>query len=357
MVLQGINLKIKKDNNCFPNRFAYKKISIISPLTNLFLVFFLYASQFSIAEQEIPIEKIKGLIANVRVSENTIRNVFVESEIWQDKKQIRSEEWERTGSYAKSLAWINGLPKSKIRVDVLKDITEPAENNKPFLEAKYSVGFDGMYGRRVWYSRQIGEEVTNINKGEVTVDYPQELLSPKIQCLTGEKFNSYYFFSNNSKVTKFSEFLEQITTEDAIAAKAFKFTREEFLGTECIKISSVQEPTVGRVSYWLDSSKGLALRGYELVNLLKDGREWKISSIQVTKLEEVTDGIWFPTEAFFETSPPEDNSPYSSYQRTFFHVLNMKINSPDFKDSNYEVPFPQGFSIHNEVTGKKYFAK
>lgn len=354
MLLKISNKEDGKGYSCFKKTIPYSKMSIAIYATLLFSGFLFYTPQLCMAEQEIPLEEIREMIAEIEASENVILNVFIESEIFREEKQIKSEKWKRTDSFTKARAWIDGLPKSKIRVDILKNVIESSDPNIAPLETSYSVGFDGMYGRRFRSSNKIGEDVTILNKAEITADYPKELLSSKIRILTGAAFNLNYFFGNDIQITKFSHFLRMITSEDAVAAKAFKFTKEEFLGVECIKIESVQDPKTGRVSYWLDPGKGFALRGYELVNILKNGKEWVVSSIKVKELKKVADGIWFPTEAFLESSPSSDKLPFRG---TSFRALEIRVNSPEFKDNDYKVSFPKGSSVHNKVTGRKYFQK
>ena len=106
-----------------------------------------------------------------------------------------------------------------------------------------------------------------------------------------------------------------------------------------------------RISYWLDPARGFALLGHDNISIRKDGSEQVSTRIRVTKLKEVTPGMWWPIEATLISSPLKPGDPYS---RTVYRASNVVANDPNFDESIFTVPFPDGYLIDDKVSGRKY---
>jgi hypothetical protein len=105
------------------------------------------------------------------------------------------------------------------------------------------------------------------------------------------------------------------------------------------------------VSYWLDPAHGFALRGKKSIAKYEDGHEEIAHFVKVTKLKETAPGIWWPMEVVSVSRPYEDGKPWRRY---VYRASNVVANDPNFDESIFTVPFPDGYSIDDQVTGRKY---
>ncbi len=98
-------------------------------------------------------------------------------------------------------------------------------------------------------------------------------------------------------------------------------------------------------------SRGFALLRLDDSREDQDGNESVKSSINVTKLEEVAKNIWWPMEAYFVRCPSEIDKPWT---RIVYHASKVVANDPNFDESIFTIPFPDGYLIDDKVSGKKY---
>src|SRR3989339_882367 len=65
---------------------------------------------------------IKDLYLKVKEAEKRLVNIKIDSEAWVETKDSISAKYNRTPVFVSSTSWLNGLPGSKSRVDVHKQI-------------------------------------------------------------------------------------------------------------------------------------------------------------------------------------------------------------------------------------------
>jgi len=302
-------------------------------------------------------QELKQLAPIIEAAEKSIFNLKIESELWVETKVSLSdpcERWQRTPIYVASTAWLEGNPfdqdpnRGKVKVDVDREVLEWKEGAAPFSESSYSMGFDGQYGRIAYHTSGPMTKTFPIKKGRILPDTPKRLRSGWCDRFTGARFSLNFLFSGREDTL--SNRFRWASDPNSLAASCFEFTPgEEFAGVECIKIAT-RGVKGWQENYWIDPSRGFALIGHKSTSILEDGSEQVISSMKVSKLKEVADGIWWPTEASIILRPYASGRPY---QRFVYRASNIVANDPNFDDDVFTVPFPNGYLIDDKVTGKK----
>jgi len=303
----------------------------------------------------LSVEDIKVLIPQIEAAERIhFSNLKIDSETWVETKSDLSDPcqpWQRTPIYVSSTAWFDGNPKGKARVDVHKQIAKWIDGPASYGESSYSVSFDGQYGRVVDRTRGHSGKTFFLKEGKLLPDAPVGLRTN--DAYTGAKFSLYFFFNNDLGVSSFSQFLRKATSPDVVKLNAFEFTLEEFQGVECIKIDSTFDRHIARITYWLDPARGFALLGHDNISIREDGGERFSKRMRVTELKKVSDDIWWPMEAYVESDRREPGEPYTR-TRTVYHASNVVANDPNFDEKIFTIPFPDGYLIDDQVTGRTY---
>lgn len=305
-------------------------------------------------------KELKELAEKIKVTENGLSNIKIESEAWEEHGTSATGPWQQMPIHWSSTAWFTGNWSShrwneqqkmferhiegKARVDVHDEILEAQQSSSPYGESSYSVGFDGQHGRTIYNTRGRPEKTYPQKEGQLLPNAPETLESGACDGFTGIYFSLQFF---ESEIYKFSKMFELASDPNSKAATELKFTREEFEGIECIKISS----KFNNLMYWLDPSHGFALRGKKSIYTFEDGHEEFTELVKVTELKEVTTGIWWPVEIIAVSRPYEDGK---LWRRFVYHASNVVANDPNFDESIYTVPFPDGYLIDDKVTGRKY---
>ena len=314
-----------------------------------------------IAQAEEPklilsVEDVNALIPVIEAAErNLFSNLKVESEAWVETKTNLSdpnEPWQRTPIYVSCTAWFDGYPAGKARVDVHKQVLKWQEGAAPYIEESYSVCFDGQYGRVVRYSTGHSGKTFRMKEGKLLPEAPWQLRDGYLGSCTGARYSFKFFFSDEDKEMgrTFSRLFRAATSAAALEAKAFEVALEEFQGVGCIKFGSGNKKRV-HISYWLDPARGFALLGHDNISIREDGSKRVSTRLRVTKLKEVTPGLWWPMEAYIISRPYESGKPW---QRIVYRASNVVANDPNFDESIFTVAFPDGYLIDDKVAVRKY---
>jgi len=343
-----------------------RKLSYIKSLNYIVLSIILISVSFTVnvsaAEVILSPEQCQTLAVEIKDAENRISNIKIESETWWEKGDTESGPWERTPLYWSSTSWFDGdwstthwtgsrfeileHPEGKGRVDVHKRVIEWKEGAYPYAEHSCSFGFDGEHARYVRHTFGFNGKTNLVNKGRQTIEPGNKLKRGSYRAGTGIAF-SLQFFDN--EIYSFSKFAELAGDPNAKPSSRLKFSVDEFQGVECVKISS----KFSNLIYWLDINHGFALRGEKRITQDKNGNETLISFMKVNKLKEVSDGIWWPMEVSdISRRYNESDEPY--YERFIYKISAVTVNDPNFDESVFTVPFPEGYKIEDKVKGKTY---
>ena len=297
-------------------------------------------------------EDVNALIPQIEAAENGLRNIKIKSEAWVEEKSSTSslsdpcEPWKRTAISALTTAWFDGSPKSKARIDVHKQVLKWVDGAAPYSEESFSLAFDGQHGRVIDHTFGHSGKTHLSKRGELLPDAPPRLRSTDVH--TGAKFSLYFFF--NEEGHTFSQYFRLAISPAALKAKAFEVALEEYQGVECIRIGSGEQKW-GHISWWLDPACGFALLGHDNISMREDGAERVSTRIRVTKLKEVDPNTWWPMEAYVES---DRHKPGEPYKRTVYRASDVVANDPNFDESIFTVPFPDGYLIDDKVAGRKY---
>lgn len=363
-----------------PNRSLQSKQSFrISPpsdpcgpkrgLYYLVMVFVLFGSLvIAQAKEPNPVlsaNELKKLATEIAAIEKSLLNVKIESEAWIETKASLSdpcEPWQRTPICAASTAWFDGHPKGKVRVDVQKEVTVWIQGHAPYFKHAFSIGFDGQYGRVAYHTTGYPGKTYPLKEAKILPDAPKNLRSTWVARFAGIHFSLHFFFADIAVIDyTFSDIFRWASEPNCPAAFPFEFSREEFEGAECIKVAL--KGAKGPVTiWWLDPSRGFALLGHKYITRLANDTARTASFMKVSKLKEVAPGLWWPMEASIVSAPMESGETYEHfvhgssnvYERFVYRASNVVANDPNFDESIFTVPFPDGYLIDDQVTSRKY---
>ena len=311
-------------------------------------------SLFSISSiaDNLTTEELKQAAVKIKSTENKLINIKIESEVWVEQKMSKAdpcESWQNTVVHVSCTGWFDGANKDKGRIDFHREALRWIDGASDYIERSYSVGFDGQYGRKVFHTRGFDNKIKELKKCEKLAEVPEALISGTSMTVTGGRFTLFFSSPGNSDL-KWSEFFQLAADKHTIMSSAFKFSRENFQNSECVKVSA--KKTGWEESYWLDPARGFALLGRKSTGSYEDGSERLVAFIKVTQLKEVADGLWWPTEATVESDPFKPGQ--EPYLRTVYRCSNVIANDPNFDESVFTVPFPDGYMVDDKVTGRKY---
>lgn len=290
----------------------------------------------------LPKEELKKLATKIEAVENSITNIRFEADSWVEHGPSASGPWQKTPICHSKTAWAQKGPAGKARVDMHKEVFEWIDGPTPFGEQGYSVSFDGQHGRYVRHTAGPIGEPHPVKRGEILPEVPKRLEHGNFD--TGAYYSLPFF---DGEIYKFSKIFQLASDPNSEVASELEFTLEEFEGAECIKIRS----RLYDVTYWLDPAHGFALRGKKSVAQYEDGHEELVKFVKVTKLIEVADGVWWPMEVYSVSRPYEEGKPW---RRFVYRASNVVANDPNFDESVFTVPLPDGYLIDDKVAGKKY---
>jgi len=301
-------------------------------------------------------EELKTVAKSMREVEDALLNVRIDSNCWVEKGPSSSGPWERTPVCLSATAFFGKISSSRARIDVHKAVLPWENGAAPYLEKSYSVSFDGVQGRRREISSSYGEKTFDRHSGRILPDVPIQLSSSWYDEMTGVNASLFFHYRNMPEPfpKRFSVGFEAAADPNsylsALAAADPKYLNvkllkhkivfEELGGIQCIKAVCIRGPLLQQ--WWFDPNRGFALLKFDDLRKDQDGNEQVKSSINVTKLEKVAENIWWPIEAYFVQCPREDGKPW---KRIVYRASNVVVNDPNFDESIFTIPFPEGYSL------------
>jgi len=305
------------------------------------------ANQYaSINSVEMLIQNPKELIAQIETAEKNLLNLMVESELWIEERSSLSDPWVQTPQYCSSTAWFGEHGGLRRRIDVHKEVLGwKRATTASYTEDSYSIGFDGREGREVFHTTGSHGKAFGLKRGRRISVVPQKLRNPWVATYTGTYFSFHFHFENNTRVRSFSNLFRMALSSTSEAVKSLKVAVEKYNGTPCIKIES-GEQSGSHSTWWLDPSRGFVLLGYEEARELADGSVEVTRSFQVAKLKQIASDIWYAVEVLGESVPLAIDLPYTRY---IYHASNVVANNPKFDENVFTIPFPEGYSIDDQV--------
>lgn len=323
---------------------------LIGSLMSVFALGTVYGEELG---SPLSLEEVKTLIPTIESAEKSIHNLKVDAESWVEEKASASAPWQRTPTYVSCTAWMEGSPNGKVKVDVHKENLKWTDGAAPYLDRSYSVSFDGINTKYIEYTTGYSGKTFPKKEGQILPGAPEWMMSNTMGSCVGLRFTTNFFFSSEKENMSFSKAFRAAISPEAQTEKSvqFEFAYEEKDGVLCLKFGT-KPAKWGREIWWFDPNRGFALIGFLHTNTDKDGIEHVVSDIKVSKLQEVTLGVWWPTEASIESEPRDPNK--APYKRTVYKALNVVANAPNLDESAFAVPFPEGYRVEDKITGKHY---
>lgn len=337
----------------------------------LAFMFLLNAGTAEETASELSVEELKTVAQIMREVEDALLNVRIDSNSWVEHGPSSSGPWERTPVCASTTAFFGKISSSRVRIDFHKSVLEWKDGAAPYLEESYSVSFDGVQGRRKAISSSYSGKSFDRHSGRILPEEPIQLTGASWDNkMTGVYASLFFHFRNLPKPfpTRLSTHFEAAADPNyylGILAAAdpkylnvklnvkpavkFQVVLEELRGIQCIKMAYIGDSLLEQ--WWFDPNRGFALLRYDDLRRDQDGNEQVKSSINVTKLEEVAEDVWWPMEAYFVHCPYETDKPW---ERIVYQASNVTANDPNFDDSVFTVPFPKGYTVDDKIAGRKY---
>jgi hypothetical protein len=336
------------------------KFVAVSVLTFLLLLGGLKAEQT--ASNELSVEELKVVAQSMRAVEDSLLNVRIDSNAWVEEGPSSTGPWERTPVCFSTTAFFGKISDPRTRIDVHKQVFRWEDGAAPYIEKSYSVSFDGVQGRRKEISSSYSGKTFDRHSGRILPEEPIQLRgSNEITGVHASLFFHYRdmpeplpkrFSATFEAAADPNSFLSALAAADPkysdIKPLSHKVVLEELRGIRCIKMGIGDSFLSG---WWFDPNRGFALLRFDDVREDQDGNERLRSSIEVTKLEEVAENIWWPMEVYFVRCPHETDKPC---KRMVFHAANVVANDPNFDETIFTVPFPDGYLVDDQVAGRRY---
>jgi len=313
---------------------------------------------------ELSVGEVTVVGQSMRAVEDSLLNVRIDSNSWVERRPSSSDPWERTPICWSTTAYYGKISSPRARIDFHKKVLPWTDGPAPYLEESSSVSFDGVQGRRRDISSSFSGKTFDRHSGRILPEEPIDLRA--CNEITGIEASLFFHYRDMPEPfpKRFSVSFEAAADPNsflsALAAADPKYLNrkplkskvvlEELRGIQCIKAACIPDDSF-RQEWWFDPNRGFALLRFDNLRKDQDGNERVKSSIDVTKLEEVAENIWWPMEAYFVDCPHETDKPW---KRIVYRASNVVANDPNFDESIFTVPFPDGYLIDDQVAGRRY---
>lgn len=340
-----------------------KKLKLVAILLS-----FLFISVKINAEEtesnELSADELRFIAQSMKMVEDSLFNVRIDSNAWVEQGPSPSGPWVRTPVCWSTTAFFGNISSNQARIDFHKNVSRWENGAAPYFEKSYSVCFNGKQGRTKEISSSYNGNTFNKKKGEILSEAPVQITS--CSRITGIEASMFFYYRNMPSPfpKRFSanfvaaadpnSFLSSLSASDAnyVNLKSNvkgRIVIEKFREIQCIKISCENGSLLQR--WWINPNRGFALLRFEDLRRDSNGNEQIKRSIDVKKLKEVAEDIWWPMEAYFVESPHETGQPW---ERIVYQAYNVVANDPNFDESVFTISFPRGYRIDDKVNKKSY---
>ena len=326
----------------------------------------LAAGQTQASETTLSTEKLKCIAKSIRTIEDSLENIRIDCNAWVEKGPSAAGPWERTPVFWSMTAYYDKIESDRVRIDVHKSVTKWKNGAAPYFQESFSIGFDGEEGRIVKISASYNGKTFDRDTAFIYPKPPMRLKG--LDQVTGIEASLFFhyrympeplpkrFSANFEAAADPNSFLVALAKSDPnysnIEPVDSKVGFAQLEGIECIKTVCTPGPSVHQ--WWLDPNRGFALLRFEHLQKDEKGNERLVELIEVTKLKQFAENIWWPMEAYFVQRPRQGEN---SYRRIVYRASDVIVNDPNFDESVFTVPIPEGYSVNAGVqkfiTGEK----
>lgn len=293
------------------------------------------------------------LASQIEAARVKLLNVKIESEGWIERRASLSEAWERTPIHVAATAWFDGRSK-RARVDVHSEVLEWHEGAAPYYESCYTAAFDGTTGVFVDHAFGYNGEMFPRKRAEISREAPPLLRDGGwIGDFTGVDASMHFFSRYRPHDLKELVLAANNSPSDP-KGPTIEINRIRREGTDEEVQMNIMGVRGSRIEYRLDPARGFALLESKETHIGKDGKQRVRFRTEVNRLQEVAPGVWYPIEAAFERPSSYPSLSGQPYERLVYRAWRVTANDPNWADTVFTVPIPQGYSVDDHVTGTQY---
>lgn len=298
-------------------------------------------------------DSIDDLIAGMGAAERRLLNLHIESaEMWAQEQPQGSSEWKPTPLGAKVEGWYNGKRASKARLEVQEFVSPWEQGASPYVSEAMSIGFDGQYGRLAMHTSGPPGTKGPVKEGRVTPEAPAYMSTLEFAVCTGTAL-SLYMWDDRVEQKPLSDKLRRWMAAAQKGILSLEISTDQKATGPCVKITA-RAPGRADETCWVDPAKGYAPVAYEWVGYRKDGTKYVVDSREVTKIEEIAPGIWYPIEGSLTLNASPTTGGPGALRRMSFRVHKAVANDPHFDESVFQVHFPPEYTVVDQVLGVSY---
>ncbi|HEX4052633.1 MAG TPA: hypothetical protein VHX86_00065 [Tepidisphaeraceae bacterium] len=300
------------------------------------------------AAQDLP--DLATIARGIAINQDSLRNLEIKHFILKEEQRPSdTAEWEPIKQTVEGNAWYDGLPNSKVRIQITRRISEWQNGLAPWIEQQQDVGYDGQMGRVVNIRSGPPGRLSDCNTAQLLPGVPVQIHDAIQPYADGTAFCLNYFSIPDTK----NRSLAKIFSDAARLGAKWPIQWETIYGVKTIKVTD-GTPAYGGFLFWFDPNAGYALRKFQSEYRLP-GKDWVLQrEMEIPDLIEAGKGFWFPSRAICI-------QPYYGkfgWQiRLSYHVEKVIANNPSFDPHVFTVPFPPNYFVSDEVNGGSFYTK
>ena len=317
---------------------------------------------------ELSAKELKTVGQTIKKLENSLINIRIDSDSYVEQGFSSTGPWEETLSFSSSTAYFKNISSDRMRIDFHSNVAPWENGESSYLEQSYSVGFDGVKGMRKDISSSYSGKSFDRHIGSISQEKPVQLKSSWYDKTIGVYASLFFHFRAVPEPfpKRFSTHFEAAADPnyylsllvssdpnylDIKPTVKFKVIHQKLGEVECLKAAYIGVDGSSREEWWLDPNRGYALLKYASVGIDPNGNEQVKSLIDVTNLKKVAENIWWPMKAYFVERPREVGKPW---KHIVYQASNVVANDPNFDETVFNLEFPKGYRMHDEIAGKTY---
>jgi len=305
------------------------------------------ARTMSVEDRGTPIKDLAALEQAIADSEQRLGNLRVRFSTVRQQWDGPSGTWQYNGQ-SEGTAWYTGMPHSKYRIQMGRDVRRWIDGTAAFLESRYTVAYDGSTYVELNLASGPRGAVVGAPRGRITAE-----AGPRVANLheydTGWGFSLYGLY----------EWANHQPGRPPADARVSRLARQR----PGASITITQSPSVEeghRIIHlvttsprrWADELVLDADRQYALVRSeLRDADGIVRRRLTVSAFAEPSPGIYFPAQAEFEEHMRSGAAAGEPDWRVLYKAHEVAANDPAFTDKTLEVKWPPGTEIQNDVLG------
>jgi len=323
-----------------------------------YIVIFLPLLSFQPSAMAITVDELANICEKM---ESSIKDIHIEYE-WYHNSPVPMEERVKKATQS---GFMSCVVPFTCKLSVARSLSSGEDSNLPVFN-RYRMESSGIY---VYKEKNSMKNVTITSyDGKVTKqfskdgDYPESKESEVIksgEIDSGKEFNRYGQFSITLTPIGFSIFRPDIRDPcDKLLLSGILKNKKEFvrLDDTITKVNGFNTIRVDLLTEYDPNVKFVYFRtyfsvdhGYTPVRFEYMGKNRAILAWDVQSLEQVAEGLWFPSSGIINNPDAEE--------RDGFRTIGKIVVNQGLKDKDFDIEFPEGTFVLDKIKGKEYKIK